>query len=147
MHIENARPALVLTTCLCLIGGLGGCSSGDDGGPCAQRSGTYRIVYTERSGNCGALTETIGTIDAQPTAPPAPCTGEIRYSEDNCEVTNVNITCPEPAVSTGAYSIQNGKYSWSTDGSSGSGSLNLKVYDGNDALLCQSTYSASAQRL
>lgn len=142
----NARSATTALLCLFLSALGTACSSGDDG-PCDQRSGTYRVVYTERSGNCGALTEQIVTIDAQPTAPDAPCTGEIRYSADNCEVTNVNVICPEPGIATGAYSVQNGKYTWSTSGSSGGGSVTFRVYDGDDALLCQSTYSVSAQRI
>jgi hypothetical protein len=128
-----------------------GCSSGDDGeesGPCEQRSGTYRFSFAQRSGNCGVIAEQILTIDAQPTTPPAPClSGEIRYSSDNCEVTNINIVCPEDGVAPGATSTSNGKYRWSDSGSSGTGEVNMVVKDESGLVICQSSYSVTAVRL
>jgi len=104
--------------------------------------------YTERSGTCGAIPEQVGTLDAQPTAPPAPCTsGEIRYSIDNCEVTNINIVCPEDAVATGATSTTNGKYTWNADGSRGVGEMSILIKDSSGLALCQSSYNVGATRL
>jgi hypothetical protein len=122
--------------------------SEDQVGPCAQRSGTYRFNYTERSGTCGAIPEQIATIDAQPATPPPPCiSGEIRYSADNCEVTNIDVLCPEDGIAPGATSTTNGKYTWAQDGSSGTGQLNLVIKDSSSLVLCQSSYNVAATRL
>lgn len=125
-----------------------GSSGSDDPGVCSQRSGTYRIAYTERSGNCGAIPEQMGTFDAQPTTPPPPCTsGEIRYSADNCEVTNINIVCPEDAVAPGATSTTNGKYTWNADGSRGVGEMTIMLKESSGLGICQSSYNVVATRL
>lgn len=124
-----------------------GCGAATDG-PCAQRGGTYRLNFTERSGTCGTLSEQIGTFDGQPAAPPPPCTsGEIRYSADNCEVTNVNIVCPEDGIGPGVTSTSNGKYSWSADGAHGSGQLAIVAKDASGVVLCNSSYDVVATRL
>jgi hypothetical protein len=143
------RPSLASCALLALL--ALSCSSADsreESGPCEQRSGTYRFSFAERSGNCGAIPEQIVTIDAQPMTPPAPCmSGEIRYSSDNCEVTNVNIVCPENGVAPGATSTSNGKYTWTRSASSGSGEVNMVVKDDSGLVICQSSYSVSATRL
>jgi hypothetical protein len=137
MHLRAALLLLIYVTTSC------GEEAPNDRGPCAQRSGTYRMVLAERSGNCGSA-ETVETIDAQPSKPPPPCTaGEIRYSEDNCEVTNVNVTCP---TTEGGTSVINGKYTWSKDGSSGAGTMAMTIGD-NLGLVCQSSYDVTLERL
>jgi hypothetical protein len=123
-------------------------SDGSTTGPCAQRSGTYQFDFTERSGTCGAMTESISTLDAQPTSPPSPCTsGEIRYSSDNCEVTNVDVVCPQDGVATGATSTMNGKYDWAKDGSAGAGVMAVAIKDSSGLVICQSSYDVTAKRL
>lgn len=115
---------------------------------CAERSGTYRTSFTERTGNCGQIPEQIDTLDEQPASPPKPCTdGEIRYSKDNCEVTNIDITCPEEGIERGATSIVSGKYRWSSDGGSGTGEANFVVKDAQGLVLCQSSYDVVVTRL
>jgi hypothetical protein len=127
---------------------LPACGSGSSRGICAQRSGTYRSKDTERSGTCGDIPEQIVTIDSEPLVPPAPCTGgEIRYSDDNCDVTLVNVVCPEPGIGPGVTSTTNGKVTWSSDGSSGSGVLTIVVRDGTGGILCQSSYNDVESRL
>jgi hypothetical protein len=97
---------------------------------------------------CGAIPEQVVTVDVQPLTPPPPCTGgEIRYSADNCEVTLVNVTCPEDGIAPGASSILNGKVTWSSDGSSGSGLVTLVVKSSTGAVLCQSSYNDLETRL
>jgi hypothetical protein len=125
------------------------CGSGDSSpGICSQRSGTYRTAYTEKSGTCGAIPEQTGTFDAQPTAPLPPCTsGEVRYSGDNCEVTSINIVCPEDAVATGATSTTNVKCTWNADGSRGVGEMSILVKDSSGLALCQSSYNVVVTRL
>jgi hypothetical protein len=142
------KPTALALLLVVLVVGCGSSADEGDSGPCTARSGTYRFSFAERSGTCGAITEQIVTLDAQPTAPLAPCTsGEIRYSADNCEVTNVNIVCPEDGIAPGATSTTNGKYNWNESGSSGSGDATIVVRDAGDLILCQSSYRISAVRL
>lgn len=124
----------------------GSCGGGSSG-PCAQRSGTYRLNFTERTGTCGAIPEQITTIDSEPTAPDAPCTGEIRYSMDNCEVTLVNIVCPQNTIAAGDTSTENGKVTWSQDGASGNGQEQLVVKTSTGQIQCQSSYDLVGTRL
>lgn len=125
-----------------------GSSDSNGSGVCSQRFGTYRTTYTERSGTCGAIPEQMFTVDVQPTTPPSPCTsGEIRYSSDNCEVTNINIVCPEDAIAAGATSTTNGKYTWNADGSRGVGEMTILIKDSAGLAICQSSYNIVDTRL
>lgn len=90
------------------------------------------------------MSESIGTISGQPTAVAATCTGQIIYSADNCEVTNVNITCPTPS---GQVVTRNGKYEWSTDATHGQGQLFLVLRETTGLLVCQSSYDVVITRL
>ena len=117
---------------------------------CEHRSGTYRASFHERDGTCGRMIEQVFTVNVQPVEPTPPCTGEIRYSEDNCEVTNVDITCPEEGIGPGVISITNGKYEWTEDGDVGTGTMQIVLWDTapyNDRLICQSTYDVDIERL
>jgi hypothetical protein len=113
-----------------------GCGAG---GPCAQRSGTIRQNLTARSGNCGAVAESVATSPTQPTSLPAGCTGSLDVSADNCEVT-MDATCPNG--SGGATSKLTGKVTWNEAGTSGSGIVDLTARDGSGAVTCQGTYNA-----
>lgn len=117
------------------------------GDTCAERSGTYEAVYTERSGTCGQMaTETL-IVDEQPTSVPEPCTdGEIRYSDDNCEVTNINVTCPGGGL-PGDTMISNGKYTWDESGDVGFGFVTITVQSARGSTRCQSSYDVSISRL
>lgn len=115
-------------------------------GECDQREGTYELRYTETSGTCGDIPNQVFTIERQPTEIVAPCTGEIVYSADNCEVTNVDVTCPETGVAADAFSVSNGKYLWDCDAGAGEGTANLRVSD-SVGILCQSSYDVFAERL
>jgi hypothetical protein len=124
------------------------CACGaDEAEQCEERSGTYGLRYFEQSGNCGPIPDQVITIDAQPVAPEAPCTGMIRHSEDNCEVTVIDVTCPEPGIGAGVTSTMNGKAQWSEDGSSGDATVNLVVRDVDGVVLCQSSYAVEYERL
>ncbi len=125
------------------------CSSEDESAsePCAQRSGTYRMTFVEQSGNCGTMPEQIVVATGQPETPqevdPA-CTGTIGYSADNCVVTN-DVTCPG---ATGYLVTQTGSFNWSQDGSSGSGTLQVRITRESDGILeCSSVYAASYVRI
>jgi hypothetical protein len=62
-------------------------------------------------------------------------------------VTNVNITCPADSIAAGATTVLNGKYTWSADGSSGSGELSISLRNAAGQAQCQSSYDANAVRL
>ena len=124
---------------------IGGCSSalgiGAAGnGKCAQRQGTYRDTYKERTGNCGPITESISTVAAQPTTVAPSCTGSITYSNDNCEV-RFNSRCPIK----GGTSTDEGLAKWSVDASYGEAVFELTVEVGSST--CRSTYDLVMQRI
>jgi hypothetical protein len=149
---ETFRPSVVGATVValaCLASNLGcGSHANQDDGLCAQRSGTYRTKFTQRTGTCGNIPENISTIDEQPVVPPKPCTdGEIRYSADNCEVTNIDITCPEDGIQAAAVSVVNGKYTWTTDASGGTGQANFVIKTEAGSVICQSSYDVEITRL
>src|SRR5690349_19561037 len=127
-----------------------GCGSAQQG-PCALRSGTFRVDAVERSGTCGPLTEQITTesqTDISCHQPPAPCTsGGIQDSVDNCQVTTVNVVCPEDGVGPGVTSTANGKAYWDEAGSMGTGQMSIVVRDASGAILCQSSYDVTTTKL
>lgn len=86
-------------------------------------------------------------IDAQPTAVDPSCTGEVRTSEDNCDVTLVDVTCAEPGIGEGVTSTANGKAQWSRDGGTGDGTVNVVVRDFDGVVLCQSSYEVAYDRI
>jgi hypothetical protein len=117
------------------------------GDTCEERSGTYEAVYSERSGTCGRMPSETLYVHEQPASPPAPCTdGEIRYSDDNCEVTNVNVTCPEEGLSSDVLTTS-GKYTWNEDGSAAFGSVTVTVRTLSGRVRCQSSYDVTVTRL
>jgi hypothetical protein len=111
---------------------------------CAARSGSYLASYQERSGTCGPLSEEVVTFDGEPTKPAAPCTaGEYRYSDDNCEVSTVNVTCP--SLSGEGSVVWNGKYTWDETSTTANGTISLEVDDSFTP--CQSSYNIVLERL
>lgn len=127
---------------------IAACSSGNTtpAAPvvCADRTGTYKLSFLYESGNCGDLGATIQTLERQPTADDIiamGCSGQLVYSVDNCEVTDVDLKCPI----TGGTSTFNGKYYWNVDGSQGSGEVSIEIALGST--LCFGTYHATMSRL
>lgn len=111
---------------LILIGvalALAGC-----GGVCKERSGTYTVRYTARTGNCGSIGEVVITLPSTGGG----CTGPVTISEDRCEVTS-DIVCS--GIS------QRGKLTWNADSSRGDGVFELS--DGS----CQGTYDVRYTKL
>ena len=53
------------------------------------------------------------------------------------EVTNVDVTCPEPGIGEEFQSVTNGKYDWSNNGHAGTGLLSFRVLDESGATYCQ----------
>ena len=123
------------------------CGCDEEPGACEERRGTYTVRYLETTGSCGPIPDQVITIDAQPTAVDPSCVGEIRTSADNCEVTLVDVVCPEPGIGEGVTSTANGKAQWSVDGGTGDATLNLVVRDFDGVVLCQSSYEAEYDRI
>lgn len=131
--------ASVLALCACASAG------GNSTGQCAQRAGTYRQSLRQLTGNCGQVPDVIQTVDHQPTDADlraAGCSGQVLYSPDNCEVTNVAVRCPV----TGGTVTQDGKFYWNADGSRGEGELALNVQAGTYGS-CYGTYHVTLVRL
>lgn len=129
------RMALVV---LLLVSGCGG------GGPCKERSGTYRLRADLRTGNCGASGETVVVVsDAAKEEVQQSCAGEDIVSDDNCSI-SYDATCANPD-NTSTRSA--GKVTWGADGSSGSGTMALTVRAPSGAALCQGSYDIAYTRL
>lgn len=105
-------------------------------GPCSKRSGTYRIAYKTRSGNCGEIPEIITTVDDS-TVTPAGCTGNLNFSADNCRATLASYTCP---TETNGKLKTDGTVDWSRDGRSASGIVQMTLSDAGGSTLCSGSY-------
>jgi hypothetical protein len=120
-------------------------------GPCAHASGQYRWEYTATSGNCGQIPDRTTNLDSRPEKPPSFCTsGEIRYSDDNCQVSYIDITCPLEELGPGlgpGTSTQNGTYTLAQDASTGTGKLTLLDLNPDGDVLCQGNYDLKLVRL
>lgn len=119
---------------------------GSGGGTCAQRdTGSYIVKYTVRSGDCGETAETVINPGPQPTEVKAPCTGQITYSADNCEVT-YSSTCPAESIQKGAELTISGKSKWTRDGALGTAVESWAVRNATGQTLCQGTYDVTVTR-
>lgn len=121
---------------------------------CAQRHGTYQGSYIELSGNCGYLSDDIIHVDKQPTTEDLiaqGCSGEIRYSANNCEVILINIACIANTTKGQFLVTQNGVCNWSKDGTRTEG-CTVQYRISAQPLLdpnnwCSSTYDVVSNRI
>lgn len=123
---------------------LGACASENE--QCEARTGTYQVRWFEQTGGCGPIPDQVVTVDEMTTIG-AECSGRAENSADNCEVTIVDLACPEPGIGAGVTSTANAKVSWATDGEQGDGLFNLVVRDVDGIVLCQSSYDVEYDRL
>ena len=118
-------------------------------GPCADRSGSYVVRITQRSGTCGndgESTEGIVNIDATTQqALEDKCTGESTPSEDNCSI-QFTATCARDDLGHGWKTHETGKSTWNQDGSEGSGTAQLTVFRGDGIQECRSTLNITWMR-
>lgn len=132
------------TAAYILFAALAGCSSSSSntgspgGGGCAKPNGTYRATYTERSGNCGALTEQLIMYD--PTQPPQfdpACTAHITESTDNCTV-QANLSCPTktPGQTVALVEIAH----WNQSGTQATGESQVTLSSDAGQVICTSVY-------
>jgi hypothetical protein len=111
---------------------------------CANRVGTYRLTYTYRTGDCGAIPEQIGPLnDALPATVDPNCAALQTISNDHCAV-NVDLTCLEMS---GGKSHSVAIIRWSHDAASGTGSAQITATDKNGAFLCSGSYDLTDVRL
>ncbi len=112
-------------------------------GPCTRRSGTFVWSFTEKVGTCGAYRTLTGsdeqtaTYEDQPSAPPAPCTGAIAYSADNCSET-VETSCPSTDPSSTVTT--RGTLTWDEAATKATGDLEVSTSK------CKSTYAVVTTR-
>jgi hypothetical protein len=115
-------------------------------GDCDERTGSYRSTWSERSGTCGAIDESIDTISEQPTEPEPPCTGEISYSANNCRVT-ASQECPGDSVEPEATIEMDSVADWNASGTRGTAIQEVTVKDSDGVTICHSTYDAVITKL
>ncbi len=128
-----------------IVAMLGACGGGDNdtGGPCAQRSGLYRVTYVQKSGNCGPVNEAVINMDAAGEMTGA-CSGTSALSPDGCEAT-VDLRCAQPG--TNRWLLARGKTLWSASGSTGTSYFYLELQTMAGAPLCAGTYDATFSRI
>lgn len=114
-------------------------------GPCAQRGGSYIAKYTQRTGSCGAGTERVQNVTQQPTTVDRPCSGNITYSPDNCEVT-YESTCPEDGLIRGGTLTISGHSKWDAAATYGTAVEQWTVLRPDKTTACLSTYDVTMSR-
>lgn len=117
-----------------------GCDSGEEGGPCADRTGLYQSDMVAEWGDCPSPISQIVNIDGAPMG--GKCTGSVVPSADNCSVTQ-DQTC---VLDTGATAKMTGKTEWNADGSRGGGKVSVTItLPGGDS--CNGLYRQTLRRL
>lgn len=145
MHTSRMKGCAALLVCAVGCGG----SDGESSFTCspAERSGTYLLTYTERSGDCGPIPEQLGRLD-DAEALPEECMLDAadRWSEDACKLERA-YTCAEDGVEPGASG------SWvavttQADDSGGriTGTVTVRILGADGVQLCRSTYDITASR-
>lgn len=131
----------LMKTILAVVGFLlAGC--GGAGGPCANRTGTWRQNLTARTGNCAASIENVVTAP-QSNEMPAGCAGTASASDDNCSE-SADITC---APGDGTTARTTGQVAYNSAATSGSGVYELTVRNGSGAVVCHGTYDVTLVKL
>lgn len=132
---------------LALAVGCGG--EGEAGFTCsaAERSGTYLMTFSERSGDCGPIPEQLGRLD-DAEALPEECTLDApdRWSEGECKLERA-YTCEEDGIEPGATSSWIAVTSQADDSASRiTGTVTVRILGADGVQLCRSTYGFSASR-
>jgi hypothetical protein len=123
-----------------------GCSADDEeGGTCAEQTGSYLGTFTTRSGNCGPQAESIMDLSGNGGGGGDPaCNSRFTRSADGCHVDMSYEYCPMEGTAfttSGTWSID-----WSRDGATASGVAAISVYDGS-ILECTGSYDVAFRRL
>ena len=127
-----------------------GCS-GDDGGsktptgPCGKPNGTYRMHYTEQSGDCGPVADnltTYGTASGS-TSTTSSCTGTQTPSADGCSITSSNVTCQTDS----GFIVVTGKMTWTPGEATGSATMDTEILNPSKVRICRSLYGVTYTKL
>jgi hypothetical protein len=122
---------------------VGGCGEGDE--PCGPRTGFYRVSYTARSGDCGAIPEQI--VNLADTQPNTSCVYRTIPVPDACR-SEIDITCTETtADGTTAMSTLIGVVSWAPGGGRGSGIVTIDVKAKSALDSCSGSYAVTYTKL
>ena len=113
-------------------------------GICGARSGSYRFTFVEQSGNCGTTPDETIAAGNFSASLPATCTNNGSISADSCSET-VDSVCPG---ATGYRVVRLGDLYWLVDGSSGSGTMQVRIEDiSTGRVSCASGYNVTMTRL
>lgn len=105
-----------------------------------DRSGTYRIVYTTVSGNCGDIPQT--NVDFNTIDPTCKVVSD-RWSENDCKLERT-LECALPNSSQKIVAVTR---QTAEDGSKVSGSFTISATSKDGKTSCDGTYDATASRL
>ena len=119
-----------------------GCSSED----CAHAVGLYLFQPTERSGDCGRLTESVISIDTSRTALGSGCTGRRETSADMCTTSIVSARCElrDSAGTLTGYSRTDGTLHEVSGPDRLEGIWTICLEDASAVDICCSTYDITA---
>lgn len=135
----------MLTTVLLFALGCGDSSSkpGHPTGPCADPSGAYLFHLSERGGTCGAVPDSIITIDSISSAMAGSCQSANESAADHCSATIHEICPQQDGGSIEAKGTLNSEDNASTKLN---GVWTITVYAPGGAVSCVGTYDVSYTR-
>lgn len=108
---------------------------------CGPRDGPYRIKFDRRDGDCGQISEMVGTALEQPMF--AGCVSKLPPPVANACRIEINSTCPVDAATTMQVS---GVLMYERGGAKGGGLVQL-TFSRNGTYYCIGTYNVSVARL
>lgn len=118
---------------LCTMVGVIGCG-GTDGaeGPCSSRSGLYKVKYTAKSGNCGAVPEYV--FNTEDPDEDGGCMGMETVSDDMC-VETADLVCTRD---DGAAVTIRAKSTWNAESTKATGTMYVRIETATDR--CSGVY-------
>lgn len=114
----------------------GACGGNPDDGPCVPRSGLYKVTFVPRSGDCGAINESIINVD---TPDDGSCMGTV-VPKDVCGESTVDVTCKLAGASMQSMVLR-GKVTWRNDATSGRAEAYIELRASTGLPLCNGIYS------
>jgi hypothetical protein len=113
----------------------------------SDRSGTYLMQFSERSGDCGPIPEQLGRLDdAEALLDGCALDAPDRWTEGDCKLERA-YTCAEDGIEQGASSSWVAVTTQADDsGSRIIGTVTVRISDAGGAQLCRGTYEFSASR-
>lgn len=145
---RKPRSTRGLSALLLLV--LPACGDGGDAATAcdrSDRSGTYLLQFTERSGDCGPIPEQLGRLDdAEALLEECALDAPDRWTEGDCKLERA-YTCAEDGIEPGASSSWVAVTTQADDsGSRITGTVTVRVSDARGVQLCRGTYGFEASR-